>query len=342
MEAERASVPAVDTGGRISDLIQNERSMSNTPIGKLERVDLREVWEHEALDFTHWLEGNIDVLNDALDLTLVNVDREQAAGSFSIDLVAEDEAGGTVIIENQLEKSNHDHLGKLITYLTAMSAKAAIWIVSDPRPEHVAAVAWLNEGSSAAFYMVKVEAVRIGESPAAPLFTLIVGPSDETKEVGQTKKEIAERYGIRKRWWARLIERSKPISKLHVHITPGEYSYLGTSAGIRGLNLIYVVTQDECSAELYIDRGKDSADENKAIFDQLYAHKMEIEQAFGKTLDWERLEGKRACRIRHIQKSGGYRSPEEQWPALQDSIIRDMDNLDKALRPQLKQLKLNT
>ena len=90
--------------------------MGDGAIGKLERVPLREVWKHEALDFTHWLQENIDVLNSALDLTLVNVDREQAAGSFSIDLVAEDEGGGTVIIENQLEKSNHDHLGKLITY----------------------------------------------------------------------------------------------------------------------------------------------------------------------------------------------------------------------------------
>src|SRR6266436_3135497 len=85
----------------------------NSAIGKLERVALREVWKHEAYDFTQWLQENIDVLNAALDLNLVNVDREQAAGTFSIDLVAEDEGGGTVIIENQLEKSNHDHLGKL-------------------------------------------------------------------------------------------------------------------------------------------------------------------------------------------------------------------------------------
>jgi hypothetical protein len=314
--------------------------MSTTPIGKLERVDLREVWANEAQDFTQWLESNIGVLNDALELNLLNVDREQAAGSFSIDLVAEDEGGGTVIIENQLEKSNHDHLGKLVTYLTAMSAKAAIWIVSDPRPEHVAAVAWLNESSSAAFYMVKVEAVRIGDSPAAPLFTLIVGPSEETKDVGQTKKEIAERYGIRKRWWSTLIERSAKVNKLHAHITPGEYSYIGTSSGIRGLNLLYVVTQDDCSAELYIDRGKDADAENKDIFDQLFSHKAEIELAFGKPLTWERLEGKRACRIRHIQPGGGYRSTEDQWPGLQDSIIKEMDRLEKALRPWLKQLKL--
>jgi RecB family endonuclease NucS len=82
-------------------------------------------------------------------LNLANVDREQAAGSFSIDLVAEDENGGTVIIENQLGKSDHDHLGKLITYATGLDAKAAaIWIISDPRPEHVAAVTWLNEAGS--------------------------------------------------------------------------------------------------------------------------------------------------------------------------------------------------
>jgi uncharacterized protein DUF4268 len=315
--------------------------MSKTPIGKLERVDLREVWKHEAHNFTQWLENNIGVLNDALDLNLVNVDREQAAGSFSIDLVAEDEGGGTVIIENQLEKSNHDHLGKLITYLTAMTAKAAIWIVSDPRPEHVAAVAWLNDSGSAAFYMVKVEAVRIGDSPPAPLFTVIVGPSEDSKDVGQAKKEIAERYGIRKRWWTTLIERSAQVNKLHAHITPGEYSWIGASSGIRGLNLNYVVTQDECAAELYIDRGKDSEDENKAIFEQLLAHKAEIDAAFGERLSWERLEGKRACRIRHTQSGGGYRSPEDEWPGLQDTIIKDMDRLEKALRPHLKQLKLS-
>lgn len=316
--------------------------MVTAAIGKLERVALREVWQHEAYDFTNWLQDNIDVLNAALDINLVNVDREQAAGSFSIDLVAEDEGGAKVIIENQLEKSNHDHLGKLITYLTAMGAKAAIWIVSDPRPEHVAAIAWLNDTGSARFYMVKVEAVKIGESPAAPLFTLIVGPSDETESVGQAKKEFAERYDIRKRWWVQLIERSAKVSKLHAHITPGEYTWIGASSGTPGLNFNYVVHQDGCAAELYIDRGKDSAAENKAIFDQLHAHQHAIEESFGGPLSWERLETKKACRIRYMQTGGGYRSSEESWPGLQDGIINAMSRLEQALRPYLKQLKLNS
>ncbi|MGH9931753.1 MAG: DUF4268 domain-containing protein [Pyrinomonadaceae bacterium] len=315
--------------------------MSTPSIGKLERVPLRKVWEHEAYDFTQWLQENIDVLNTALDLNLVNVDREQAAGSFSIDLVAEDEGGGTVIIENQLEKSNHDHLGKVITYLTGMGAKAAIWIVSDPRPEHVAAIAWLNESSSASFYMVKIEAVRIGDSAAAALFTLIVGPSEESKNLGQAKKELAERYSVRKHWWTELIERSARVNKLHTHLTPSEYSWIGASSGIRGLNLNYSVSVGQSIAELYIDRGKDADAENKSIFDQLEAHKAQVEGAFGGPLSWDRLDGKRASRIRYILP-GGVGSPKEDWPRVQDGIISGMDRLEKALRPYLKLLKLGS
>src|SRR4051794_2543054 len=98
---------------------------SPTAIGKIERVPLREIWRHEALDLTTWLEENIDVLDDALGLSLADVRREQSAGAFSVDLVAEDGSGGTVIIENQLERSDHDHLGKLITYTAFMDAQAA-------------------------------------------------------------------------------------------------------------------------------------------------------------------------------------------------------------------------
>lgn len=314
----------------------------NKNIGKLHRVPLREVWKHEAYDFTQWLQENIDVLNDALGMSLINVDREQAAGSFSVDLVAEDEGGATVIIENQLEKSNHDHLGKLITYLTAMSARAAVWIVSEPRPEHVAAIAWLNESSSADFYLVKVEAVQIGDSPAAPLLTVIVGPSAETKSVGLQKKELAERFDIRRSWWEQLV--SLPEAKLHAHLTPGQYSWIGTSAGIRGLNLNYVVWQDGSAAELYIDRGKDSEIENKAIFDTLAENRSSIDQQIkektGLIPTWERLDGKRASRIR-ISLEGGYRAPADTWPSIQQKMIGAMNALDSTLKPYIKKLRVN-
>jgi hypothetical protein len=276
-------------------------------------------------------------LNETLRLSLVNVEREQAAGAFNIDLVAEDEGGSKVIIENQLEKSNHDHLGKLLTYFAAMEARAAVWIVAEPRPEHVAVIAWLNESSSADFYLVKVEAVRIGTSPPAPLLTLIVGPSAETEAVSKTKKEFAERYDLREIWWSRLVAR--PDAKLHRHLTPGVYSWLGVSSGVRGLNLNYAVLQDECAAELYIDRGNGLDAENKSIFDQILAHKNEIEKAFGGELEWQRLETKRASRIKTTVE-GGYRSPDGEWETIQEQQVSAMNRLNTAIQPFLKGLKL--
>jgi hypothetical protein len=302
-------------------------------IGRLERVPLREVWKHEAYDFTSWLQQNIDVLNDAMDLRIISLERERAAGSFSIDLVGEDEFGGTIIIENQLEKSNHDHLGKLITYLTAMAAKTAVWIVSEPRPEHVAAIAWLNEASSANFYMVKVEAVRISDSPAAPLLTIIVGPSEETKDIGRTKKELADRHNERHDWWTQLL--ALPEAKLHAHVTPSQVGWISVTSGVPGLGLNYVVTQTTCGAELYIDRGKNSDVENKRIFEQLAAHRSEIESDFGGPLSWERLDGRRASRIR-CNLPGGYRSPPEEWGRLQNDLVSAMNRFQAAIAPHLR------
>jgi len=123
-------------------------------IGKLSRIPLREVWPHEALDFTFWLQNNIEIVNESIGVNLSSIEREQAAGDFKVDILAEDENGDPVIVENQLEKSDHDHLGKIITYLTAFEAKVAIWIVSEPRPEHINAITWLNETTPAAFYLV--------------------------------------------------------------------------------------------------------------------------------------------------------------------------------------------
>lgn len=308
-------------------------------IGKIQRVPLREVWKHEAYDFTEWLQDNVDVLNDVIDISLSSAEREHSAGDFNVDLVAEDENGDAVIIENQLEKSNHDHLGKLITYLTAIGAKTAIWIVADPRPEHVGAISWLNESSDASFYLIKVEAVQIESSPPAPLFTLIVGPSAEGREVGTTKKELAERHIIRRHFWTSLLENAKEKTKLHANISPGQYNWIQGGAGKRGLNFNYVIKKHEGWVELYIDRGKDTDDENKAIFDKLFASKDAIEAAFGEPLEWQRLEGKRACRIKKQITLGGYRD-ETNWPKVQDAMINAMVRLEKALGPYIKKLEI--
>ena len=309
-------------------------------IGKISRVPLRTVWKHEAYDLTQWLQDNIDVLNDVLDLNLSNPEREQSAGTFNIDIVAEDEAGNPVIIENQLEKSDHDHLGKVITYLVAMGAKAAIWIVANPRPEHIAAITWLNESSAVNFYLLKIEAIQIGDSPPAPLLTVIVGPSEEGKEVGKAKKEMAERYIIREKFWTQLLNYSKQKTKLHANISPTQHNWLGTSAGKQGLGYNYALRKNEAQVELYIDRGKEKGEENKEIFDQLNSKKAEIEKAYGERLNWERLEGKRACRISKRITMGGYRDEEEKWPQIHEAMVDSMIRLSKSLKPHIAKLSI--
>lgn len=308
--------------------------MAADNISKLQRVPLREVWKHEAYDFTQWLQDNLDVLNGILNIDLVSADREQAAGAFSVDLVAETDNGDTVVIENQLEKSNHDHLGKLITYFSALTAKIGIWIVSDPRPEHVGAITWLNEATDAGFYLIKVEAVRIGDSPPAPLLTLIVGPSEDST-IYEQKKDLAERDELRLRWWRKVV--SHPDAKLHSHLKPGTHSWIGTSSGVNGLAFNYTVKKDESGAELYIDRGKGSETENKSIFDKLEAERDSIESQMGTKLSWERLNDSRASRIK-VSIKGGARAPEEEWPGIQEKAVQAMVKLVEALAPRIKKL----
>jgi len=308
-------------------------------IGKLTRLPLRDVWKHEALDFTMWLEENIEVLNDALDLNLSNAEREKTAGAFSLDLVAEDANGSPVVIENQLEKSNHDHLGKLLTYVSSIGAKIGIWIVAEPRPEHVTAVSWLNESNAAAFYLLKLQAIQIGDSDPAPLLTLIVGPSEEGLEVGKKKKELSERHLIRRKFWTEFLEYAKTRTKLHTGISPNDQNWVGTGAGISGLAYNYSLTQHGATIELYIDRGKGAEEGIKKIFDQLFAAKAEIESTFKGELEWQSLEGKRACRICKRLKTGGYRSEVEHWPKLFEEMVTTMISLEKALSPFVKGLK---
>jgi hypothetical protein len=307
-------------------------------IGKLQRVPLREVWGSESLSFMPWLQDNLDVLNEILDISLSSAEREQSAGAFSIDLVAEDEGGNPVIIENQLEKSDHDHLGKLITYLTAIGAKSAIWIVADPRPEHVSAISWLNESHAANFYFMKVEAVKIGESPPAPLLTLIVGPSETSRKAGEVKEEIAERYVLRQKFWAGLLEKAKSKTRLHANISPSQYSYIGTGAGKYGLQFNYDVRKHDAFVELYIDRG--DAEENKSIFETLRGSKDSIEAEFGEPLQWQRLEGKRASRIIKTIEMGGYRDDESRWPEIHEAMIDAMIRLEKSMRPYIAGLQI--
>lgn len=308
-------------------------------IGKIERVPLREVWKNEAKDFTSWLFDNLEALGEELDIDLNAVEKEENIGSFSADIIAEDGSGQKVLIENQLEKTDHDHLGKILTYVANLEAKTAIWISSKPRPEHERAIDWLNEtGSGVNFYLVKIEAYKIGSSDPAPKFIVIAGPSEKTEAVGEEKKEFAERHKLRLEFWKSLLEKSKQKTKLHSNISPTKYSWIGTGAGISGMGYNYAITYKYGQVELYIDFGKGYDKDNKSAFDQLHSKKKEIEQAFGESLRWERLDNRRASRISKRYDYAGL-GDKDKWDKLQDDMIDGMIRLEKAFKKYIKELK---
>lgn len=309
-------------------------------IGRLQRVPLREIWVHEAQSFSTWLSNNLDLLEEVTGLRLSLVEREKRAGAFFADVLAEDDAGNLVVIENQLGATDHDHLGKILTYMSNLDVKIAIWITSSPRVEHEKAVSWLNEISPAdtAIFLLKIEAVRIGDSPPAPLFTVIAGPSNEQREIGTTKKEMAERHKLRLEFWKQLLERAKKERRLSLfeRISPSTQNWVSAGAGRSGVAFSFVIRMEDAQVEVYIDTGEEK--ENKRIFDALYAQKEKIEQEFGSALDWQRLEGKRACRIRYVMEGGGLRD-KERWEHIQDKMIDAMTRLEKAFRQPINELR---
>lgn len=311
----------------------------NDNISRLEVVPVRTAFPKESHHFTTWLESHVDALADRLGLDLTVVQKEKPVGDFSLDLLCEDADGHRVIIENQLERTDHDHLGKVLTYLVNLDAKAAIWVTTESRPEHQKVIDWLNEstGDDLAFYLVKVEAVRIGQSPYAPLFTPLAEPDHQAKEIGKTKKELAGREQDCYEFWKSLLLRSRDKTPLFSNITPSHRGWISTQSGKAGIGLLYSIARNWGTVDLYIDHDKDSGAGNKATFDALYSQKDAIENEVGAPLTWERLDHRRACRVDVTLETGGLATP-DKWPVLQDEMINIMIRLDKVMRPRLAKL----
>jgi hypothetical protein len=154
------------------------------------------------------------------------------------------------------------------------------------------------------------------------------------------RQERAERYSQRRTFWEGLLGRAKSRTQLHANTSAGDYGWVGASSGRRGLNLNYVVGQHDARVELYIDRGAESTAQNKEIFDRLHERKAEAETAFGQPLDWDRLDGRRACRISYAETGVGFKDAPEQVAKLQDTMVDAMIRLEKALRPAINALQL--
>lgn len=232
------------------------------------------------------------------------------------------------------EEVEEDHFGPDVRILL---------VSEDFGKELTTAVLWLRE-RDLDIRCIRLRPYQDGESLLVDVQQIIPLPEAqeyqiqlrEKEQVGRRKR--AERYDVRLKFWEGLVAIARSRQTRHANIKPGSYHWLGASSGIRGLGFNYVTVQDHGTAELYIDRGE--VGENKRIFDELLGQKAEIEARFGGALSWERLETKRACRIKCVVDGGGYRSPESQWPTIQASMVSTMSKLEEALKPSLDTLGL--
>lgn len=271
--------------------------MTIVKMGKLKEVDIRKLWGHEQYDFSNWLANNLEELNDAIGLTLSEVEKEVYVGAYRCDLVGQDEVSGEkVIIENQLETSNHDHLGKIITYASGLDASVIVWIVKEAREEHRSAIEWLNNNTDTNinFFLIEIHAYQIGDSEYAPKFEVVEKPNDFIKNAkkqsgsGEMNKSKSERLEFWTKFNDILAERGKPFN-IRKATTDHWYDIaIGISGAHVALNL---VNKENCVVvELYIN-------DDKELFDHLYEKKDEIEQKIGLQLDWRRINDKKASRI---------------------------------------------
>lgn len=312
-----------------------------TPLGKLERIPLRKAWAHEAGEFTPWLAqaDNLTLLAESLGLSeLELVGTEHPVGDFKVDILCTDD-GGKVIIENQLEKTNHTHLGQILTYAAGVGARKVIWLAEAFRTEHVAALEFLNQHTTDEldFFAVEIELWRIGDSPMAPSFNVVVKPNDWAKTGQQNAKAAATTTPTKQRqlkfwtgWQAWLQAKGSALRTQK----PLPQHWTNIALGRSGIHLAATVNSRESRVgmEVYIDH-----DNSKSMFKQLQAHQVEIDTALGTKLEWMELPDGHACRILQVRPDSPLES-EDQWPAYYSWLEQAVLRMSEVFRPLVKEL----
>jgi hypothetical protein len=273
-------------------------------LGRLKPVELRNVWSHEALELTPWLLENDDVLSDVLGIDLELTASEHPVGPFAVDLLGQDLTNDCVlIVENQLSPTDHDHLGKLVTYAAGTEARTVVWLAPAFREEHRQALDFLNElgGDRVRFFGIELAAVRIGDSPPAPMLTLRVQPNDWHAQVSLATRAVTRASGkteLYREFWAKCVDRVKQV---HPGWTksrmPGGANWIALPSPFRGLSVIsFCFGQGgRIRAELYVDASEPA--EVASLYEALLTHREQVETVYGGTLSWEALPDRRASRI---------------------------------------------
>ena len=305
-----------------------------TNLGTLKEItDLRSIWPHEALNFTPWVAENVDLLADAVGLDITVDETESSVGDFNVDIYAsETGTDRKIIIENQLEDTDHDHLGKLITYASGKGADAVIWVVKHAREEHKAAVEWLNNHTDdkIGFFLCEIKLFQIGDSQIAPAFTVVERPNDWTKEIRKTASANSTQQQRLEYWQAfndyafsdanfsRIFNKRKPTTDHWMDFS------IGSSACHIAVSQIQ--KRKAVDVELYIN-------DDEELFKSLFAHKDEIEKNMEMELEWKELPERKASRIL-IEKTVDL-DDRATWPEQFDYIMDTCIKMKRAFKRYL-------
>lgn len=288
--------------------------MNITQLGKLERIDdLRQVWPHEARDFTKWLaqEENLDLLSRAIEIDLVTEETESAVGDYKVDIFAVESSGNQrrIVIENQLEETNHDHLGKIITYASGKGAEVVIWVVKKARQEHKRAIEWLNQISqeNIGFFLLEIELWRIGDSLIAPKFNLVEGPNDWAKQVRSTEN-LSELKLKQLNYWEAFVayafkkpEFAKVFSQRKVY--PQHWYSMSAGSSDYHISLEVNTPKKRIATTIYISN-------NKELYEKLKLQEAKIQEITGCSLEW--IVATKDCRILAVNP-GNPLGNEDAW-----------------------------
>ena len=273
--------------------------------GKIKKLNVREIWQNEAHNFTPWLAENLDKLGESVGMDLELVEQEASVGNFSLDILAKDlSTGHNVVIENQYGDTNHDHLGKLLTYAAGFDAYKVIWISEKVRDEHRQTIEWLNQRSDTEtqFFAIEIEVFKIDNSRPVLNFKPIVFPNEWSK----TKKDsIKNKPSVKGEAYREFFQTLIDIMRTKHSFTKAKkaqpQSWYTFPTGISGIVYATSFAQGgRVRTELYIDVRE--TEKNKNLFDWLFEQKQNIEGELGESLDWERLDDRQASRIAIYRK----------------------------------------
>ena len=314
-------------------------------LGRLESIELREVWPNEAADFTPWLaeEANLSLLADTLNMELELEGREVRLGfGGRIDILCRNpENDSQVLIENQLEETDSDHLGRILEYMTGVDAATVVWIAENFREEHRAVFNRLNEITAGTFrfFGVEIELWRIGDSLPAPEFNIVSKPNDWTRTVSQEAQRAANEglsatQLLQKKFWSGLREYMIRRDSLVRCPSPGKWQFLVFSIGRTKFSMEAWLGRkaQEIGVRIYI-AGSDAT----AHFHLLADEQAAIMQECGEPLEWEKLPQHERSRI-SLRKSDTDPTDEEDWPNQHAWLAEKLEIFDRVFRHRIQAL----